>query len=644
MREWLTAMELVGLPGLPTTDRSLRRVALRDSWQYRQRVGRGGGREYHISNLPAEAQAAIALKIAREAVGTGTAPEPATTTGDADEDWERFDALPEKTKAKAREALALIQAAEKLIDAGGQRRKSVYEVAREASIDPSTLYRKFQAVRDVDPEHRLPALAPRHRGRSATAECSPEAWTYFKDDYLRPARPALTACHERLMRVAGERGWTVPSLPTLQRRIEREVPRTTLILARDGLETLKRSYPAQERDRSHLAALEAVNVDGHRFDVFVETADGRTVRPVLVAWQDLYSGKILSWRVGETECAELVRLSIADLVETHGIPRTAYMDNGRGFASKWITGRMANRYRFKVKDEDPSGVLTELGVEVHWTHPYSGQSKPIERAFRDLAEYIARHPLCDGAYTGSSPDRKPADYGKRAVPWAAFEALVAEEIGRHNARAGRRSQVCQDRFSFDEVFAESYTRQPIRKATEAQRRTMLLAGDGVTANRDDCSVRLHGNRYWSEALTRAGIGGRKVIVRFDPQRLDCPVHVYQADGRYIDTAARVEKAGFDDVDAARKHEKSRRQFIKAKKQQLAAERSMSALEAAEMLPRLPGTPTPAPKVVRAVFASKTAAAAQSARQPAELHDIDERDESDRRFSVGLAAAKRRMGR
>lgn len=655
MREWFTAAELADrFPALPKTIRGVNLRATRESWRWRDRSGRGGGREFHISDLPPEAQAAIAVMLEREA-GTGTAPEAeAAGTGDA---WARFEALPEKAKAKARDALALVQAAEALIAAGGQRRKSVYEVAAAAGVDPSTLYRKFQAVRGVAPEHRLPALAPRHRGRQTTAACSPEAWEYFKADYLRPAQPAAEACYERLARVAGERGWTVPSIGTLRRRIEREVPRPVFILARQGTEALKRAYPAQERDRSHFAALEAVNVDGHKFDVFVTTADGRKMRPALVAWQDLYSGKIMSWRLAETECAEAVRLSIADLVETWGIPRVAYMDNGRGFASKWITGRMPNRYRFKVRDEDPSGVLTDLSVEVHWCKPGSGQSKPVERSFGDLAEYIARHPLCDGAYTGNSPDRKPADYDSRTVAWADFEALVAEEIRRHNARGGRRSAVCDGRYSFNQVFAESYERQPIRKASEAQRRSMLLAGEGVAAHREDCSLRLHGNRYWSEALTRAGIGGRKVVVRFDPQRLDQPVHVYTIDGRYIAPAERIEKTGFDSTDDAKAHEKDRRRFFKATKDQLAAAKSMSAREAAEMLPRLPdGDPAPAATVVRPAFTANGSAALrqaplrqaqgevgeEQAEAPATI--IDQRDEFSRRLSAGLRVAKQRLGR
>ena len=56
---WLSASLLVGLPGIPTTVQALNRKALRENWESRPRTGKGGGREYHISSLPAETQAAL---------------------------------------------------------------------------------------------------------------------------------------------------------------------------------------------------------------------------------------------------------------------------------------------------------------------------------------------------------------------------------------------------------------------------------------------------------------------------------------------------------------------------------------------------------------------------------------------------------
>lgn len=63
MREWYTSAELAGLPGMPTTDRNVRRAATLSGWTSRPR-DKGKGLEYHISCLPTPAQAALRAKDA----------------------------------------------------------------------------------------------------------------------------------------------------------------------------------------------------------------------------------------------------------------------------------------------------------------------------------------------------------------------------------------------------------------------------------------------------------------------------------------------------------------------------------------------------------------------------------------------------
>ena len=79
------------------------------------------------------------------------------------------------------------------------------------------------------------------------------------------------------------------------------------MLAREGLEKLERMFPPIIRDRSEFHALQAVNADGHRWDVFVSFPDKqKPIRPLMLAIQDLYSGKILAWRIAENEGADTV--------------------------------------------------------------------------------------------------------------------------------------------------------------------------------------------------------------------------------------------------------------------------------------------------------------------------------------------------
>jgi transposase InsO family protein len=590
--EWFAASDLVGLPGLPSTKRGVLKSAERQGWLFREETTRGGtARLFAYTSLPVATQIAL--------IGRGGVARPETPAATASAAWEHFERLPEKKQAEAKRRLAAIQRVEILVAGGMPKRQAQASVASAIGESDRTIRNWLRLVERAPRGDRLPLLAPAHAGGRERAGCSPEAWEYFKADYLRLAQPAVSACYARLQRIAGERGWTVPSHHSLIRRLERELPRAAIVRAREGEEALKRCYPAQVRSRAHFHALEAVNMDGHKFDVLVRWEDGTVSRPIVAAMQDLYSGKILGWRIGPTETSELIRLVIADVITRWGIPEKVWMDNGRGFASKLITGGAPTRYRFKIRDEDPTGILVQLDAETHWTTPRAGQSKPLERAWRDWCEYVARAPLCEGAYVGSSPERKPENAGTRAVPIAEFRAHVAREAELLNQRKGRETLVCGGIRSFDDAFFESYQSVPIRKATEEQRRLLLLAAEAISAQRETGEIRLFGNRYWTEALGQ--VAGRKVMVRFDPDDLAADVHVYQLDGRYVASAPRREAAGFDDVAQAKEHAKLRRDFMRRNKAVLDAERRLTVAEIAAMQPKAPEpvAPPPAPVVAGA---------------------------------------------
>lgn len=608
---WYGAAELAGLPGLPGTERRVRSKADAEGWRHRPRLGRGGGREYAFSSLPPQTQAALALRESRPAVQEHpeVQKDAATARVEVESAWARYERAPDRLKDVAKQRLRALQAVDALHASGLPLMQARAQVAAQMQREGvkggsvQSLCRWAADVAGVDRAYWLALLLPAYTGRTATAEIETAAWDIFKADYLRLEAPSAASCYRRLERIAAQNpDWApLPALRTFIRRIEREIARPVLLLARQGEDALMRAFPAQERDRGVFCALEAVNADGHVWDVGVTFPDGTTGRPVIVGFQDLYSGKIVGWRLGQTESADLVRLAFADMVTTYGIPSAVWLDNGRAFASKYLTGGTPNRYRFKVREEDPAGIITALGVQVHWVTPYHGQAKPIERAWRDFCDGIAKHPAFAGAWLGNSVANKPENYGSRTVPWAEFERVVGEEIAAHNARVGRRSKVCAGR-SFDQVFAESYATATVRKATAEQLRTLLLAAEAVTANSTDGSVRLAGNRYWCEAL--AHHAGSKLVLRFDPMQLHTSVHAYQLDGTYIGEAACVASVGFADTQASREHARAKKLWRRGAKQQLEAERRMDAAAVAAQLPAAPPAALPSAGVVAPVFGRK----------------------------------------
>lgn len=574
-QEWFTAAELadLGLPGLPRTKRGVNDVKDREGWSdavgpqgeplARPRRARGGGVEYHLSVLPEQAKASLLGRAA---------PKTAAPVADSRESqWARYDRLPQSMKATALRRLEAIQRVESLCRAGLQKGRACEEVTAQARREAvakgekapfslSTLYDWFSRVHGVGQSDRLAYLAPDYAGRTVTAECSDEAWLLFRSEFLTNSQQSAAAAHAKVEKIGGEAGWAVPTVKTLLARVKRELDPMTLVYLREGQPGLERKFPTPSRDVSDFAVMEAVNVDGHELDVMVKWADGTESRPLMIGIQDLHSRKVLVTMIGRSESADLVRRAFAQLFQQHGIPKHVYFDNGRAFASKWLTGGTPTRYRFTTRPEDPIGLLTQLGCEVHFTKPYSGRSKPIERAWGDFADGFSRSGVFAGAYTGPSTAKKPADYGTRAVPYADFAQELNFYVSLHNGRRGRRTQMARGVLSFDEVFAAGLERTLVPRATREQLRFALLAAEGVTVRRHTAQLHLCDNIYFHEALW--GHEGEKVILRFEPEDLHSPVHVYTTNNVYICEAPCIAAVGFMNAEAAKEIGRRKAKLLK----------------------------------------------------------------------------------
>jgi len=634
---------------LGITKRAVELRATKEAWAYETRTGRGGAKRYYaMPALPADVQAAILLRQQPDIhpVAPPTPRKGTTAASDAQikSAWQRYEAVEQPLKDEAHRRLRALQAVEQLVADGhpllDARALVAAQLQRENARGASaaTLGRWAALVAGVEKQHRLALLVPAYAGRTVTAEIPTEAWDAFKADYLRVEAPTASSCYERMQRLARVHGWVLPSLKTFERRIKAELPRGVLVLARQGREAFDRTFPAQERDRSVFHALEAVNADGHKFDVFVRWPDGTIARPILVGVQCLYSGKVLGYRIAETESADLVRFSFRDVIERYGIPEKVWLDNGRGFASKMLTGGVPNRFRFKVKPDDPVGILTDMDCEIHWTTPYHGQAKPIERAWRDMCDRIAKHPAFAGAYTGNKPDAKPENYGSKAVALDEFVRVLNEEIAAHNAREGRRSRVCGGKHSFDQVFAASYAQSTIRKATGEQLRQLLLATEVVTSDARDGAVRLAGNRYWSEAI--AAHAGKKVMLRFDPEALHTSVEVYSLANVHLGTAECIAAVGFADTVSAKEHARAKKQFRRATQQQLVAERRMSAAKLASQLPAPVPEHLPPAGVVAPMFGKRAPKPQAAPQEQLQRTGTDDREAAFGDLMERLASQQR----
>lgn len=614
MDVWVTAQECVGLPGLPSMQHNIR--ANLDKLAGEERRKRTGSKafEYPLNCLPPVARAVILKRQGViEVSGTPIAVKKRQSGSYAGELlWQAWNKASDKQREKARERCESVLAVAELLDSGVDVLTAFDSVGEALSVAPASVRRWYYQVKNFDRSDWAAALISQH-GRSLEArrkkeaECSSEAWDFFLADYLRPEQPALRTCYARLTEAAAAHSWVIPSLSSLRRKLERDVPAEQAVLLREGEHALMRLFPAQERTVLELDAMEWINGDGYQHNVFVRWFNGEVIRPKTWVWQDIRTRKILAWRTDVSENSDSIRLALADVVEQYGIPKHITIDNTRAAANKWMTGGVPNRYRFKIKEDDPKGIIPLLGIKLHWTSVLfgqgHGQAKPIERAFSHggLGEVVDRHPSLAGAYTGANPMAKPDNYGDRVVDAEVFLKALSDGIAFWNRQPKRETEACQGVLSFDAAFEQSYRESTVRKATAEQRNLLLLPAEAVTVHNGTFTLNAGGkisarkNRYYNELLL--GIKPSKVVIRFDPQSLHESVLCYTLDGRFICTATCIEKSGFGDTQAAREHHRNRQRFVKRTKEATAAQKRMTALEVAELMPEITPPDSPETHVV-----------------------------------------------
>ncbi len=336
--------------------------------------------------------------------------------------WSEFEAKPQRIKSETAKRTGTTAKAIDLIGSGLPIMESYRRAAAEFGVSAKSVERWVQVKIGG---HKTPkcdrpdlpiALLDQRNGRPRAHTYDELTYEYCKSDYLRQDRPTFTACYRRAVMAARTRGVTddqIPSAATLKRRLYKEVPRQSLLYARKGEQALHRSYPAQRRDRSGLYAGQAVNGDGFRWNVAVVWPDGELCRALMWYWKDEYSGKILAWRLDKTENWGLIRLTIGDLIREYCIPEWFTIGNTMAAAAKQITGGSKGRFRFRVKEEEPLGLITLLGSRVCNTLPrVGGSSKSGERGGGDGIgiSLAAQQPRARGSdLTLQRAQRQPAE-------------------------------------------------------------------------------------------------------------------------------------------------------------------------------------------------------------------------------------------
>ncbi len=510
---------------------------------------------------------------------------------------------PKKSKARADHLCAAVMEFEDLCAAGEAKGNAAACIKINHQINQVTLWRARDMVKGHPRELWAALLLPRYKGRAKEADLTGGAWDWIKARWLSTSEPPAHVVIKEARKEGKVRGWLLPSDKTITRKLN-AIPAPIVLLGRKGKEAFDATFPAAERDFAAYGLHEVWVSDGRRVDVFCRWPDGTVSRPFIVAWCDMRTRMVLGTRGGVNPSGNLTLASLhAALSRTDIKPKRGLLDNGREYAAKTVTGGQKTRNRFKIKEDEPIGALTRMGITADWARPYRGQEKPIESFWKYIANHLDKLPEFQGAYCGKNTVSKPEDFDRnKAIPIEVYAAKLAEVLEEFNHRPHRGRGMdgkSPAQLHNDLMQAEPHKEWP--HPTAEHLCLLCLEQRMLTLNNKDASISFkfpgYGEvRYWSEALADLPMAARskKYAVFHNPEDPDIPVVVYDGE-RMICEASRIGAIG--DKQAAAQHCISKAEFKKPR-----AEAFKKIRQAAPV-----SLPAPAPLPIQSVTIEKPAA-------------------------------------
>jgi transposase InsO family protein len=274
------------------------------------------------------------------------------------------------------------------------------------------------------------------------------AWERFQSDYLTQQRLSVKLCLNNISYIAKseKKGWTIPSLRTMQRYVTEQIPYPVLVLHREGMAAYEaKCAPYIMVDQDSVEPGTVWVGDHHQFNCWVQYR-GSWVRPWITAWEDYRSRMIVGWHISANPNQTTILQAFKGGCAKYGPPMSVKIDNGKDYDSELFTGQTKLERKRAISkgyidEETVAGIYAMLNVGVSFAIPYHPQSKKIERWFDTLdCQFTKTMPT----YCGKDSNRKPddlvallkTDIAKRAaMTLETFAATAERYIDLYNRSA-----------------------------------------------------------------------------------------------------------------------------------------------------------------------------------------------------------------
>ncbi len=418
---WLSSGDVIELLEWKTSNDRLKLKRMRESNKITSRpVNNGLGRsgyEYLLSSLPEKAVRKWVAGGRGEEVGGGK-------LGVGKEEIEvmeftdAYAAAPEYNRKQYDKYMSIIQAAG---DKKGFELKDFINEWNMKHPDYKTSYGRVMAAKAILYKMGPAGLLADHGKRAGRSDVDNTDFEYFKSIYLVEGGPGAEACWlstygNRVKLDEGVVPDNFPKVSSFMRRLRKEIPEGSIYLARHGASNYNKKYasyinrdyrdilPGQvwvsDHKQADQAVMRSMPNDIRRevlelLDTFETEGSKRKSKdnpayPWITAWRCFKTGKWLGWNVHiEDPNADHIFQAFFSSASVYGIPKEIIIDNGKDYRCKDFAG---GRRTIKVNVDEIKvrSLVAGLHITPHFTIPYNGQSKPIERDFKVLKEWIDR--------------------------------------------------------------------------------------------------------------------------------------------------------------------------------------------------------------------------------------------------------------
>lgn len=351
------------------------------------------------------------------------------------------------------------------------------------------------------------------RGRSKLDE---NCFEYFKSIYLREGAPSAETSWNITLGFAKQQGINLENFPTSKtfiRRLRAEVPEQAIFMARHGDASWNKKYANYvPRDYSELNAGVCWISDHAQIDVAV-SFNGTVCFPWVTVFRDAKTSKWLGWFLhADSPNSDHIFQAFYYGVLNFGIPEDVYLDNGKDYRCKDFAGGRTRVIKVKHKNNGGS-LIQNLGINIHFALPYNAQTKPVERDFLKIKEFLSKGFV---GYRGGKITERPEKLkneikNEQIMQFDDFKKLFDRFIEEYLNKRPSKGKVLQGRCP-DELWAEEFTKKKVI-SKDALKLFCMRTTNNVTIKRNgifDSQLQIS---YWAEWMITEK--GRKVYIRRD---------------------------------------------------------------------------------------------------------------------------------